>query len=74
MSFAAFGARRGADWSSTTPPDWIGIANRTRQGLTGHEMLDNVALVHMGGRVYDPALGGSFRSTRSSAISAMARR
>ena len=57
LSFTPFGARRGSDWKATTPPDWVGIANRTRQGLTGHEMLDNVGLVHMGGRVYDPALG-----------------
>ncbi|PVX28408.1 RHS repeat-associated core domain-containing protein [Sphingomonas pokkalii] len=28
-----------------------------RQGFTGHEMLDNLDLVHMGGRVYDPLLG-----------------
>jgi len=56
-SFGAFGNRRGSDWSSATAPDWLGIANTTRQGFTGHEMLDNVGLVHMNGRVYDPALG-----------------
>jgi RHS repeat-associated protein len=28
-----------------------------RQGFTGHDMLDNVGLIHMGGRVYDPLLG-----------------
>ncbi|KJZ05913.1 hypothetical protein TW85_25170, partial [Marinomonas sp. S3726] len=28
-----------------------------RQGFTGHEMLDNVGLIHMNGRVYDPELG-----------------
>ena len=38
-------------------PDWLGIANATRQGFTSHEMLDNLGLVHMDGRVYDPALG-----------------
>ena len=56
-SFATFGSRRGSNWSSSTTPDWLGIANATRQGFTAHEMLDNVGLVHMGGRVYDPALG-----------------
>jgi RHS repeat-associated protein len=56
-SFGAFGTRRGSDWRATTAPDWLGIANSTRQGFTGHEMLDNVGLVHMNGRVYDPALG-----------------
>ncbi|MCH6257168.1 FG-GAP-like repeat-containing protein [Puniceicoccaceae bacterium K14] len=27
------------------------------RGFTGHEMLDNVQLVHMNGRVYDPKMG-----------------
>jgi len=56
-SFTAFGKRRGSNWSSSTTPDWLGIANATRQGFTSHEMLDNVGLIHMGGRVYDPTLG-----------------
>jgi RHS repeat-associated protein len=56
-SFAAFGARRGSDWSSTTPPDWAGIANTSRHGFTGHEHLDNLLLIHMNGRVYDPGTG-----------------
>lgn len=57
LSFDAFGNRRGADWRRTTTPDWSGIASTTRQGFTAHEMVDNVGLVHMGGRVYDPKLG-----------------
>jgi RHS repeat-associated protein len=56
-SFDALGARRGSDWSSATPPDLATVANTTRRGYTGHHMLDNLALVHMGGRVYDPGLG-----------------
>ncbi len=56
-SFGAWGARRGSNWSSSTPPDWTGIANTTRRGYTGHEALDNILLVHMNGRVYDPAIG-----------------
>ena len=28
-----------------------------RNGFTGHEHLDNLGLVHMGGRVYDPDIG-----------------
>ncbi|MGB7739782.1 MAG: RHS repeat-associated core domain-containing protein, partial [Steroidobacteraceae bacterium] len=56
-SFGTFGTRRGSNWSAATAPDWLGIANTTRQGFTGHEMLDNVGLVHMNGRVYDPAIG-----------------
>ena len=56
-SFGAWGARRGSNWSSSTAPDWAGIANSTRRGYTGHEQLDNIMLVHMNGRVYDPAIG-----------------
>ena len=56
-SFAAYGARRGSNWATSTAPDWTGIANTTRRGYTSHEQLDNVMLVHMNGRVYDPAIG-----------------
>ncbi len=56
-SFAAFGARRGGDWSSEATPDWAAIANTSRHGYTGHEHLDNLALIHMNGRVYDPTAG-----------------
>lgn len=56
-SFDAFGARRGSNWSSSTPPDWAGIADTTRRGFTFHEMLDNIGLIHMNGRVYDPTVG-----------------
>jgi len=56
-SFAAFGARRGGDWNSGAAPDWAAIANTSRHGYTGHEHLDNLALIHMNGRVYDPTTG-----------------
>jgi RHS repeat-associated protein len=57
LSFDAYGQRRGANWSSATPPDWTNIAATTRRGFTFHEQLDTVALTHMNGRVYDPKLG-----------------
>ncbi len=47
-SFDAFGNRRN---TSTT------IAATTHRGYTYHEQLDNVGLVHMNGRVYDPTIG-----------------
>ncbi len=57
-SFGAFGARRGSDWSgSPSTSDWTAIGNTTRRGFTGHEHLDNVNLIHMNGRVYDPVVG-----------------
>ena len=39
------------------PASLRAIAAVTRDGFTGHEHLDNVELVHMNGRVYDPLLG-----------------
>lgn len=58
LSFAAFGARRGANWSgSPSSGDWMAIASTTRRGYTGHTMLDNVNFIHMNGRVQDPLLG-----------------
>ena len=55
-SYGVFGNRRAADWGPGSP-DWSGIANTTRRGYTGHEHLDNLALIHMHGRVYDPGIG-----------------
>jgi RHS repeat-associated protein len=57
-SFTAFGERRGANWAgSPSSADWTQIANTTRRGFTDHEHLDNLNLIHMNGRVYDPSLG-----------------
>jgi RHS repeat-associated protein len=46
-AFDPFGAR--------TP--LYGNFSTTRHGFTGHEELPEVGLIHMNGRVYDPALG-----------------
>jgi RHS repeat-associated protein len=54
LSFDAWGKRRlstGADGN----PVLTGLASE--RGFTGHEMLDEVGLVHMNGRIYDPAIG-----------------
>ena len=56
LSYGAFGNRRGSNWGSGAP-DWPGIAGTTRRGYTGHEHLDNLQLIHMNGRVYDPGTG-----------------
>jgi RHS repeat-associated protein len=57
-SFDAWGKRRsGATWlGAPSLADKQAIANTSRDGYTGHEMLDTVGLVHMRGRVYDPTL------------------
>ncbi len=57
-SFTAWGARRSSSWQGApSQSEWQAIANHTRRGYTGHEQLDNVLLVHMNGRVYEPAVG-----------------
>jgi RHS repeat-associated protein len=63
LAFDPFGKARQANWedAQTTPtnnPDWASIAlNHTSQGYTGHEMLADFDLIHMGGRLYDPTAG-----------------
>ncbi|MGH7462870.1 MAG: RHS repeat domain-containing protein, partial [Longimicrobiales bacterium] len=59
LSYSAFGRRRnGAGWSGEPPgADFNIVAGISRRGFTDHEMLDNLSLVHMNGRVYDPRLG-----------------
>jgi RHS repeat-associated protein len=39
-----------ADWTTNTN-------NGTDRGFTGHEHLDDVGLVHMNGRIFDPLIG-----------------
>ncbi len=38
-----------------TPPRYR--SNSQPSGYTGHQMLDDVGLIHMNGRLYDPFLG-----------------
>jgi RHS repeat-associated protein len=61
-SYSAYGNRRTSNWSGPLPAtsgDYTIIASTTRRGYTDgfHETLDNVALIHMNGRVYDPIAG-----------------
>ena len=64
QSYDAWGARRdGETWAPA--PGALGEASPAVEregsnlaaGYTGHAMLDDVGLVHMNGRLYDPALG-----------------
>ncbi len=60
MSFDVFGARRDAQsWELKHTEASSGLLSSalTLRGYTGHEQIDDVGLVHMGGRVYDPILG-----------------
>ncbi len=54
LSYDAWGKRRfvtGADDPNET------VGSLTDRGYTGHEHLQEVGLVHMNGRIYDPLLG-----------------
>ena len=61
MSFDAWGSRRsGEDWSAMTaaqiqtalvPPGFSRPI--TTRGFTGHEMVDDMGIIHMNGRIYD---------------------
>jgi RHS repeat-associated protein len=57
-SFDAWGKRRGSAWTGApSAADKNAINRSTDKGYTGHEQLDNLDLVHMNGRVYDPVIG-----------------
>jgi len=55
--FTAFGER--AHYTGSGPPtsgDLTSLRGVTRRGFTFHEHLDEVGLIHMNGRVYDPVI------------------
>ena len=56
QSHDAWGQRREQHWAGATlGTDYI--PEDSARGYTDHEHLDNVGLIHMNGRVYDPVLG-----------------
>ncbi|HJU38409.1 MAG TPA: toxin TcdB middle/N-terminal domain-containing protein, partial [Tahibacter sp.] len=59
LSVDAWGRRRNAGTWSGVPSasEKTTVTNTTRHGFTSHEMLDNLYLTHMNGRVYDQVLG-----------------
>jgi RHS repeat-associated protein len=54
LSFDAWGKRRFPNGQDDPAGS---LTSQTTRGFTGHEQLDDVGLVHMNGRVYDPLLG-----------------
>jgi RHS repeat-associated protein len=57
LAYDAWGKRRpAATWQTPTPGVFMAAITLTR-GFTMHEHLDQVGLIHMGGRVYDPEIG-----------------
>ncbi|MFO1356888.1 MAG: RHS repeat-associated core domain-containing protein [Gammaproteobacteria bacterium] len=55
--FDAYGQRRELDWRNDADHSTYGEAHWIERGYTGHEMLDNVELIHMNGRVQNPLWG-----------------
>ncbi len=53
LSYDAYGKRRQANWQDATSPI-ISLSNR---GYTGHQHDDEVGLINMRTRLYDPVLG-----------------
>jgi len=52
--------RKDVDWTAISDAIWFGMERAekaTSKGYTGHEMLDDVGIIHMGGRIYDPTIG-----------------
>ncbi|WP_223786729.1 RHS repeat-associated core domain-containing protein [Marinicella meishanensis] len=70
FNFSAWGERRRPPLTGNEPhvfwPYWYGydsigmadaIDNTTNRGFTGHEHFDQVGIIHMNGRIYDPSMG-----------------
>ncbi|MES9868355.1 MAG: RHS repeat-associated core domain-containing protein [Sedimenticola sp.] len=59
MSYDPWGKRRGGDWRIDDPLNatQFHLALFTNRGFTGHEHIDELELIHMNGRVYDPEIG-----------------
>jgi RHS repeat-associated protein len=58
FGYDAFGGRRDPVTGAAPTANQVQVDRTlTHRGFTKHEMLDNLNLIHMNGRVYDPALG-----------------
>jgi RHS repeat-associated protein len=55
LAYEAFGKRRFPNGTADPNNNIFGV--QTERGFTAHEHLDELGLVHMNGRVYDPLLG-----------------
>ncbi len=58
LSFDAWGQRRSENWGVLTQAEIEELVRHTdyRRGFTGHEHLDEVNLINMNGRIYDPLI------------------
>ncbi len=53
LSFNPWGERRDADWTEANSE----ITSNPNRGFTGHEMDDEIGLINMNARIYDPVIG-----------------
>ncbi len=53
LSFNPWGERRDADWTEADGE----ITSSSNRGFTGHEMDDEIGLINMNARIYDPVIG-----------------
>ncbi len=60
LAYDPFGKRRNTNGSydefGTIVMDWSTQPGLTDRGFTGHEHLDDIGLVHMNGRIFNPTL------------------
>ena len=57
-SFDVWGKRRDPNtWVTPAPGTFTAAPTATDRGYTGHEHVDELGLVHMNGRIYDPEIG-----------------
>lgn len=62
LSFDSWGMRRWIDSDDILNADLVTsqlqlVLSKTNRGYTGHEHLDDIGIIHMNGRIYDPQLG-----------------
>lgn len=59
FSFDAWGKRRDAVnlTSDLNEGELQSLRGYTSRGYTGHEMVDNMGIIHANGRIYDPSIG-----------------
>ena len=56
MSFGPWGGRQQDNWRAGNPTMGLPLFYPTQKGFTGHEHIDQLELIHMNGRVYDPVV------------------
>ena len=55
LAYEPFGKRRFPDGDTDNEGTVVGVS--TDRGFTNHEHLEELGLIHMNGRIYDPAIG-----------------